>query len=179
VDELGTRTASAIHEAGHATAAYVLRRGIVRISIRRHEGISGRLETTNIQPRQRDRRWRDVVVALAGPLAEKRYRPAGSAAGALDDARYVRDEVSNLVHEAGTPVSAEQSNRLIRSCGDLAERILDAHWVAVEALAIALLNETEVTGRAARAIVEGLVADSGTWTDEVKHIDRKSKSLVP
>jgi ATP-dependent Zn protease len=61
----------AFHEAGHAAAAYALRRQIEKASINPHDRNAPSISLTTLGSRHLKRRGRNAVIALAGAAAER------------------------------------------------------------------------------------------------------------
>lgn len=148
---------TAYHEAGHAVTAYSLGRYFLSVSIISEGNSAGRCNFAprpeEFNPWNRDaatRRWLEieVITDLAGGIAERMATGVDNLQGmasdvysAMDTAIYVtRNHAQRLAYLARAEARAES--------------ILRQHWVAVQALADALLRLGELEYSHVRNIIE-------------------------
>lgn len=176
-----TRHAVAYHEAGHAVVGVRLRWAIKEVSIVRTadtfghiihprssvdywaaEEVASQRRRSGIDPRSvadplgdpahsrlRLARARiDIAVRLAGPKAEKRFTGKWNDDVGGFDRFQVLDLALQLAHELSVT-----ADRIIVHESVRASRLLDANWPCVEAVAAALLERDQLTGREVRVIV--------------------------
>ena len=151
--------ATAYHEAGHAVAAFVLRRPIRTASIEPAEGSLGRVEhhppgkwfqpDAGVDTRTRNLVKRHIVGHLAGPLAEERFTGSHNETGATSDHHHAVDLASYLV---------DDDERLQILVDDLSSRAAELLartdvWRAVEAVAEELVRDRLLAGREVRAVI--------------------------
>ncbi len=157
-----TLQATAYHEAGHAVMALVVGRLIDRVTIVPGKTQFGHatLGQCKVQ-KTRARATRDwledeMLILLAGMVAESQVTGEYCAAGAAQDLRAVR----RLAQTRGG--SERQVERLERRALDKTEHILsDAqHWQAVESIVQQLLEHQTISGRAARHLFEQALANN-------------------
>ena len=143
--------ATAYHEAGHAVAALALDRPVMRVSIRPGGDFLGTCAfgKSVFRPSE-DWLEREALISLAGLAAEARHTGAYDVASAGRDLHYAR---KLAIQRAG---NERQAERLERRLLAKAEHLLDqgANWAAVEAIAQALLEAGEISGRQARHLYE-------------------------
>lgn len=148
--------ATAYHEAGHAVMALALGRLIDRVTIVPGKTQFGHatLGQCKIQ-KSRARASKDwledeMLILLAGMVAEAQFTGQYCTAGATQDLRAVRRLAES---RSGNP---RQVERVERRALDKAEYILsdDEHWQAVEAIVKQLLEHQTISGRAARHLFE-------------------------
>lgn len=149
---------TAYHEAGHAAAAFRLRRRVRHVTIVPEDDslghmLSGKLPETfqpDIDSDRRTDRWleRLTLIVLAGPIAEAQFT-----------GRYNHIGASSDYHRAVTWASyAEGSTKLVKAYLHYMQARAEAmttqqsQWVAIEALAEALLEHQHLSGRKARLI---------------------------
>ena len=125
--------ALAHHEAGHAVAAVVLKRGINYSTIVPRNGIVAHCAFP--EPKVADRNvktWtkREVLIGLCGPFAEARFRGEFNARGARGD-----------FHDAENLIRGLFSQEWLDSMSLCAKIFVDTpqHWVQIEGLAAELL----------------------------------------
>jgi len=143
--------ATAFHEAGHAVAALVLDRPVVKVSIqpdRDRLGICA-FGKAVFRPSQ-DWLEREILIALAGMAAEARHTGEYDREAAGRDLRYAREL---LMQRAG---SERQAERLERRMLSKVEHLLEqgSAWNAVVSIAEALLQQGEISGRQARHLFD-------------------------
>jgi hypothetical protein len=139
--------AIAYHEAGHAVAAWSSRFKLIGASIEPQAGSSGRLQFKNPlkrirldlpgdSPRTRIRVENAVITCLAGPLAQRRYRPRAYRHwhGSDDHARAL--DLAIRLCGSGPSTAAYLKWLNIRT-----KQLLDVHWASVERVANGLLNK--------------------------------------
>jgi ATP-dependent Zn protease len=146
-------TVVAFHEAGHAVAAYVLRRRINLVTIVGGDGHNGRVSLTELAPRHLKRRERDVVIGLAGVPAERRllggkHDPRGFENDRLGVLKTLRD---TAMRRGEDPELLLESR--VQAALKEAKSIVNEHWPAVESLADELLRRRTLSGRAVRKLL--------------------------
>ncbi|MFO0880363.1 MAG: hypothetical protein U0840_23710 [Gemmataceae bacterium] len=143
--------ATAFHEAGHAVAALALERPVMKVSIRPDREKLGicAFGKAVIRPSQ-DWLEREMLIALAGMAAEANRTGTYDRAAAGRDLAYVQ---KLALQRAG---NERQAERLERRMLARVEHLLgqEPHWAAVEAIAAALLQAGEISGRQARHLFE-------------------------
>jgi hypothetical protein len=145
---------TAYHEAGHAVAAYLLGR---RIKFATHEHpVGGCVELSDLAPNQSKRREKDVIVALAGTAAERRFRGGKhNRDGSESDFQAARDLVHDIATRRGEDPATVQRDRL-QVALDAAKAIPETHWTAITALAKALVVRRTMSGAAVRRLLRGV-----------------------
>lgn len=173
------RRATAYHEAGHAVAAYELRRGFRRISIVEDEDSLGsvlyrkwgeKFDPNVTEPgRARKLIEKAIMTALAGAEAEHVHTKRRNNAGGSSDSHSAVTLASYIIDDFEEELPAYIEWLRIRTRNILTT---PANWRAVEFLAEALLEKEEMSAAAARkVIVEGRRA----WFDE----QRAASGLPP
>ncbi len=158
--------ATAYHEAGHAVAAWYLGAGVKSASIvpdadstgrvyyERHplEGIDIDLDDgPHVQARLEDA----IQIALAGPVAHRRFNP-----------RSWRHHHGEVDHRVATDLalkncgSAEIASAYLKYLGLLARGIVKTNWVAVEALAEELLERRAMSGEDVEEVIRAAFRDA-------------------
>jgi hypothetical protein len=143
--EAGRRQASAYHEAGHAVAAWKLGYRSISASIVavddsvgevRHENPYGNNARYDGSELGRLRIERAIIIRLAGPIAQKRYRPTSWRRwqGGADYA--VAADLALQVWDSGEIASA-----FLKWLDLRAKALVEQNWPAVERLANALLQK--------------------------------------
>lgn len=151
---------TAYHEAGHAVAAYSMRRRIRAVSIIPEGNTLGHNlygKGLNIQPdagvdgRMRNEIERRVICVLAGWAVEARLNPRrrGIATGS-NDLRHASDLASYVVGSA-EELEAYSNWLWIRTKLLIA---LPYHWAAIEALAGELVTHKRLGERRVREVIE-------------------------
>lgn len=148
--------ATAYHEAGHAVAAWRQKVAIKSVSIERDDDSHGRMlfesfRVPNLETVSgRDWAERHIIVSLAGPLAQRRFRPS-SARGwhGKGDYRTALD----LTYELQG--SAELCTAYLDWLQILTKALVDSNWQHIEAVARALLDKREVSGNDVVSIIIG------------------------
>ncbi|NNE00350.1 MAG: cell division protein FtsH [Pirellulaceae bacterium] len=146
--------ATAFHEAGHAVMALSLGRSVEKLTIVPGQLQFGgtRLGVCKMQKgrgnRSKDRMEEDVLVLLAGMVAEARLTGSYSHAGAGEDLRTVQRLLESR------SASQRQIDKWQRRLLNKTEHLLadDANSKAVESIAAELLEKNTISGRAARHI---------------------------
>jgi ATP-dependent Zn protease len=152
-----SRSINAFHEAGHAVAAYVLRRGITVISIRPDGQHGGIVSVTDLSSGQLKRRERDATIALAGVWAERRHR--GGVHGGLsaqEDFRTAREVVRDVAARRGQDPELVVRAQL-QAALDQAELLVDQQWPAIELLASEVMRRETLSGRVVRELLRHAV----------------------
>ncbi|MCC6511691.1 MAG: M50 family metallopeptidase [Pirellulaceae bacterium] len=153
--------ATAFHEAGHAVAALALGRPIQRVTIvpgKTHAGVASlgqcQIQKGRFKP-TKDWLEDEILILMAGMVAEYQYTGQYSTAGATQDLRAVR-------RFAETRATGErQVARLERRLLDKTEYLLadDGHWQAVQSIVKELLIHQTISGRAARHLFDEATRD--------------------
>ena len=138
--------ATCYHEAGHAVMAILLGRSIHKVSAMPNSLRLGQVEFKKGAAKQSDD-WIEVeiLIALAGPVAEAKFTGTFDEHSAGRDLRAVRKFAEDRVGD-------RQADRYERRMLAKAKYLLtdDATWKAVEAIAAELLAKGTISGRAAR-----------------------------
>ena len=146
-----TQTATAWHEAGHAIAALALGRPVHRVSIEPKLQRLGHCELKKgtFRPSS-DIVETEILILLAGLVAEARLTGVYNLAGAAEDLRGVR------AYTRFRGGSERQVEKLERRMLSKTEHLLEqpGMWLAIEQVAAELLRETTISGRAARHLFE-------------------------
>jgi len=150
---------TAYHEAGHAVAAFELRRAFRHISIEPREESLGHVLyaqwSKHFQPdqdssaRTRNEVERAVICAFAGYVAETRFSGRHNRKGAHEDMRHA-EELASFMHE-GEVLDRYQDYLMAKTEQMITQPLL---WAAVKALAEALLREKRIGYRKARRIIQ-------------------------
>ncbi len=144
--------ATAWHEAGHAVMAMIVGRPIQKVTVSPANLQTGgvRLGAVKIQ-KGRSKATRDwledeVLILLAGMVAESRYTDQYSRAGAGHDLRAARKLMATRAN------SQRQLEKLERRLLDKTEHLLNdaSHLRAVQRIAAELLEKQTISGRAVR-----------------------------
>ena len=183
----------AYHEAGHAVVQYYLRpdERIVRVSIvRRSEALGYVLPVPNYDIYALPLRTflADILVSMAGHVATKIYL-GEYWTGATSDFQNVRARLWQLAHYGyfGPPIALDGTSgvgqnfsdkskdveKLWRKLEDQTAKILSEHSPEVHAVAQALLERNDLTGRQCIEIIQA--AANGTESVDSEHL---LKSLV-
>lgn len=148
--------ATAYHEAGHAVMAMVLGRAIQKVTIvpgQTHLGAQ-RLGACHLQKGKSrgsgDYLEDEVMILLAGMVAESQITGQYCHQGAAQDLRYVRRML--LTRNDGQRQILRLEKRLLSKTE---HHLLDAdHWRAVQSIAAELLKSQTISGRAAKHLYE-------------------------
>jgi hypothetical protein len=141
---------TAYHEAGHAVVALALGRTIHKVSVLPNRERLGEVRFAKGAAKPTDD-WieREILIALAGPVAEARFTGTFAPDAAHEDLRFVRR------------LALERKSE--RAAGRYEQRMLDkteylladeATWAAVVRIAAELMKHGEISGRAARHFYE-------------------------
>lgn len=149
-------TATAWHEAGHAVMAVSLGRTIEKVTISpaRLQTGGSRLGICKIQKGRskasNDRLEEDVMILLAGMVAESHFTGRYCTDGAAQDLSFVERLLSTRAN------NERQLERLTRRMLDKTEHVLreEAHAKAVRLIAEELVRKVTVSGRAVRHYFE-------------------------
>jgi hypothetical protein len=161
-----TERSTAYHEAGHAVAAIAQGVAVRSITIvpSKQEGYAGRVQhedltrrvnlDTDNSPNIRSRIERQIVVALAGAAAQRKYDRRSwrsfHSSGDYETAANLADAISS-----STAASEAFLNWLAIATDDL----IATRWVEVEKIAKALLEEKTLSGpRVRELILPGAIA---------------------
>ncbi len=155
---------TAYHEAGHAVAAYVLRRRFTNLSIVEDEYTLGRVSFAKHHPKfqpdvmsfdeSRSQIERDVMISAAGDAAEFLLSGRHDWRGAHQDTQNAHDMASYL---CGDP---EEETAYVRWLWIRTQNLLrqPIHWRAIEVLAAALLEQERIGQKEARVIIRDAVS---------------------
>lgn len=146
-----TREITAYHEAGHAVAALTLGRPVAWVSVRPDRQFLGICAFGKgvFRPSE-DWVEREAVIALAGPAAEAGFT------GELDWAAAARDHDYAFDLARGRGGDDRRAERLVKRWFAKADHLLGREdaWAAVERIAAELVRVEEISGRAARHLLE-------------------------
>lgn len=164
---------TAYHEAGHAVIAWRNKVRIISLSIIPEEGLFGKIRHSNplrgidiewdVSTHARMRMEKCVKVSLAGAIAQRKFNPKGYRTwGDEEDRKIAYDQ---LTHFVGSNEELEAYSKLleIQTRNDLNIPFV---WACVEAVAEALLERQELSGKDVRAIIQQAI-------DEQSRGDRK------
>lgn len=170
MDDPRRQRSVAVHEAGHALVACVVGVPIARVSVepdRMSEGFEGYCNTLipkGFDPYRcssQEILRRELVVAVAGPLAEKLGTGGcDRVAAATDTQNTFRNAVLLVGGGPPGPISDSWSPAVewVRRAQDLAETIIRKGWRALEALVVALLERGALDGEQVRQVVREALA---------------------
>ena len=154
----GGAQSTAYHEAGHAVAAYLLRRGIEYVSIRPRDGTLGRCIPTQIKRVDEEQK---LLIIWAGTVAE------GMMTGSFDLGS-VDPDWDRLI-DIGQQLCGDRERATVYLCelGLITEDTFTLPPVkaAVEALAQQLLKRRFLMGRAARRVIRNALRLEGGGGD--------------
>lgn len=151
-----SKTATAYHEAGHAVMASLLGRSIEKVTVTPAKLQTGgrRLGACKIQ-KGRSKASKhavddDVLVLLAGLVAESHFTKRYSPDGAAQDLRAVKRLLENRAPRE------RQLKRLTRRMLDKTEHLLssEGNQRAVQSIAKELLQKETISGRAVRHLLD-------------------------
>jgi len=155
-----TLTATAYHEAGHAVAAHVLKFPIRSVSIVQDLDTAGRMVYRSPlagirldfdgSDRARLRAESAIIVALAGPAAQRRYSPRSVRSWHASGDYELAGELAMRVNGSAAATNAYLKWLQIRT-GDL----LAGRWRTVDALARALIEQKTIDGNSAVTAMNG------------------------
>jgi len=146
MDEPTKQSATAFHEAGHAVTALALGRPVQQVSIIAKQNRLGQIKMKKGRFRPtKDWLEDEILILLAGPVAEALHTGTYDWAGAAQD---LRDARRLSISRAGSERKAEKLEQRLLS---KTEHLLsdDGHWAAVEMVAAELLRVEKISGRAA------------------------------
>lgn len=149
---------TAYHEAGHAVAAYSLRRKIIEVSIVPEPGLLGRVTHTLLKDFHPDYDTRlstlrkgekEITFSLAGIIAQKRLTGRRDWTLGHIDITDALGIASNLMGDD------KEAQRYVNKLWHKTEKLIYAppRWAAVKALAAELLRCRKMSGRKARRIM--------------------------
>ena len=137
--QMATIEALAYHEAGHAAAAILLKRGINYASIVPKEGMIAHcnLPERKVSAAQKPK-WleREILVLLSGPASEELYSGAINRRGAAGDFNGAIELTSDH----------EYQEEYLDEVYDKAKTFIKNHWEQVQILAHALLEHKHISG---------------------------------
>jgi hypothetical protein len=154
---------TAYHEAGHAVAAYVLHRALGHVSIEPERGSLGHMKTrrfeesfqpdAEVKRGTRERLEKEIMVCLAGPIAERRFvgrlrqDTIVGASRDFNDAARCADCLCGNSEETDAYLAwlSVRATNLIK---------LAWHWRAIQTLAEALLEHRRIGHRKVREIIK-------------------------
>ena len=181
----------AYHEAGHAIIQYYLRpeQRIVRVSIvRRSEALGYVLPVPNYDIYALPLRsfLADIMVSMAGHVATKLFL-GEYWTGATSDFQQVRARLWQLAHYGyfGPPVDMQQNMGIEKDKSEMVQKfwskledqtaqILSQHAPEVHAVAQALLEQNDMTGKRCIEIIQSAAAEGNNSLDS----ENLLKSLV-
>ena len=137
--------ATAYHEAGHAAVAVALGRPVHRVSVLPNQQLLGKCEfRKGVQRPSDDWIETEILISLAGMVAEARHTGVYDREAASRDLRYAR----KLMLYRASERSLERFERRMLS---KTENVLndDGVWRAVELMAAELMKLGVISGRAA------------------------------
>lgn len=152
--------ATAYHEAGHAVMALFLGRPIQKVTIAPGKSAIGvqHLGLCHIRkgPGKGSKDWLEdeVMILLAGMVAESQITGQYCAAGAAQDLRFARS-VLQFRAESERQIERLERRLLSKTEHHLGDRAL---WSAVETIAAELLKCETISGRAAKHFYESAIA---------------------
>ncbi|HEX5942644.1 MAG TPA: AAA family ATPase [Anaerolineales bacterium] len=174
----------AYHEAGHAVVQYYLRpdERIVRVSIvRRSEALGYVLPVSNYDIYSLPLRTfvADILVSMAGHVATKLFL-GEYWTGATGDFQNVRSRLWQLAHYGyfGPPLDMQQGAGMVkekteivekfwRKLEDQTEQILLKHAAEVHAVAQALLDRNDLTGKQCIEVIRAAATEGETTDSEL------------
>jgi len=137
---------TAYHEAGHAVVALALGRPVHKVSILPNTERLGACEfRKGVQRPSEDWVETEILISLAGMVAEARLTGSYDTGGADRDLRYVRK--LTLMRASDRAVDRLEKRMLAKTENLLGD---DELWQAVESIAKELLIHGQISGRAAR-----------------------------
>jgi ATP-dependent Zn protease len=142
--------ATAYHEAGHAVVALAYDRPVHRVSVLPNQFYAGLCEFQKGKARGSvDVVEREILISLAGMVAEARHTGKYDRAAAGRDLRQARAWALQRADE-------RQLERYERRMLAKVESLLndEQHWAAVERIAAELLKHGRISGRAARHLYD-------------------------
>ena len=142
--------ATAYHEAGHAVMALVFDRPVQKVSILPDQRRLGHCEMRKgVSRASQDRLEADILILLAGVVAEAIYSGSHNWTGAALDLQSVR---RLAVMRSGQGQAEKLTRRLMAKTEYLLQQT--RNWNAVDQIAAELLEKKSITGRAARHYFE-------------------------
>jgi hypothetical protein len=154
--------ATAYHEAGHAVMALFLGRPIQKVTIAPGKSAIGdpHLGMCHIkkEPGKGSKDWfeDEIMILLAGMVAESQITGQYCAAGAAQDLRYVRRFLQSRA-ESDRQIERLERRLLSKTENHLSDATL---WTAVESIAAELLKSETISGRAAKHFFEAAIAEN-------------------
>jgi len=148
--------ATAYHEAGHAVMALFLGRPIDKVTISPGKSAIGveRLGACHMKKGRgkgsKDWLEDEVMILLAGMVAESQITGQYCAAGAAQDLRFVRRFLQSRA-EGERQVERLERRLLSKTENHLSDRAL---WSAIEKIAAELLKNQTISGRSARHLFD-------------------------
>jgi hypothetical protein len=150
--------ATSYHEAGHAVIAQMLGVRVHLISIEpgehwdgfvRHEKVLSKAQAYVLPDgRKRLRAERLMQIALAGPLAQRRYRRCSFRSA------HARSDYENVTDLALSICGSERStDAYLRWLSIVVTEAVDRHWPIIDVVAKELFERRTLTGTALRELV--------------------------
>jgi ATP-dependent Zn protease len=146
------RVRIAHHEAGHAIVAWALGLGIKEVRINEKGGYSDHVRQYDdlvADHGQEEACIRKALVQRAGQAAQEHWRSEVGSFGCKHDRAGYLFFVSKLCG-----LNRENDTNVRNQLVDQVNNLVNTHWPLIEALAKALLEQTELTGDQAVAIIE-------------------------
>jgi hypothetical protein len=131
--------ATAWHEAGHAVIAYRFGVEVAGVTIVAYRDYAGRCLRLRTDPE------RAIQIALAGSLAEMRISPTSS----YDRGDY--DTASGLARDLA---GSDGARELLKHMEQRTRSLVECCWLAIERVALALLDSDLLTGQQVKNIIE-------------------------
>lgn len=157
------RQATAYHEAGHAVAAWRLRIGIKSVSIEAQDCSAGRLhfsspiDITTLDydstDRTRMRVERQIIIALAGPQAQRRYAPRSMRAWHSVGDYETAGSLALWLNGDGETASA-----YLKWLELSAAKLVASNWWLVDLMARELLERGTLRGKDIRPTIQSAIA---------------------
>ena len=149
--------ATAYHEAGHAAVALALDRPVHRVSVLPNQDLLGKCEfRKGVQRPSDDWIETEILIALAGMVAEARHTGHFDRQAADRDLRYAR---KLMLYRASERSLDRYERRMVAKTDNLLAD--DGVWRAVELMAAELVKLGVISGRAARHFNE--MGQKASW----------------
>jgi hypothetical protein len=136
---------AAYHEAGHAILALAFGATVRRATIKPHGKYRGRVFVDG-HPDPKSELM--MIIALAGPFAQRRFAPKSHWLAASDFNR-----VTKMVFNKKSKASAEEKQKFLRYIVDVTEKAVTYFWNDIKVAAAALLKSETLTGDELAAVI--------------------------